>query len=283
MTNFTKTAPPRSSATVVRPVEFRFTSRDLADISDEDLFRRMSNAEPRERDRIRETLVARHTGLVRWLAAQYANQAVDIEELRQVGYLGLVLAVDRFDVERGSDFVSFARPTVQGEIRRWFRDKRRWVRLPRRLQEAKATLRHSTEELTHKLNRAPTTQELAEHCGLLESLVSEAMAADDNFTTASLDAPVGHDGDESFSLADIVGVKDATMDLLVDCAALRPLLDDLDDRDRRLLELRFYQDRTQIEIGRELGCSQMHVSRLLNRILRKLRAGLREEPYSAAA
>jgi RNA polymerase sigma-B factor len=259
------------------------TSHDLSDLSDEDLFRLMRTAQPAERDRIREALVTRHGGLVRWLAAQYANQAVDVEELRQVGYLGLVLAVDRFDVDRGSDFISFARPTVQGEIRRWFRDKRRWVRLPRRLQEAKAVIRSSTEELTHKLNRAPTLSELAEHCGLPESLVAEAEAADDNFTTASLDAPVGNDGDESFSLADMVGAEDPLMDLLLDCNALRPLLDELDERDRRLLQLRFYEDCTQVEIGKELGCSQMHVSRLLSRILTQLRTALLDEATTTAA
>lgn len=282
MITSTETAT-RSASAAAEARAFGPLGRAPAELTDGDLFRMLRTAQPADRDRIRETLVSRHAGLVRWLAAQYANQAVDIEELRQVGYLGLVLAVDRFDVDRGSDFVSFARPTVQGEIRRWFRDKRRWVRLPRRLQEAKAVLRKSTEELTHKLNRAPTMTELAEHCGLPESLVIEAEAADDNFTTASLDAPVGHDGDESFSLADMLGSRDPVMDLLLDCNALRPLLAELDDRDRRLLELRFYHDCTQVEIGRQLGCSQMHVSRLLNRVLTQLRAGLLDEPTPAVA
>jgi RNA polymerase sigma-B factor len=283
LTTPTKTKPRSTTSAATESVEIGPIPRDLAELSDEDLFRMMPKAQPADRDRIREALVTRHGGLVRWLAAQYAYQAVDVEELRQVGYLGLVLAVDRFDVDRGSDFISFARPTVQGEIRRWFRDKRRWVRLPRRLQEAKAVLRNSTEELTHKLNRAPTLSELAAHCGLPESLVAEAEAADDNFTTASLDAPVGHDGDESFSLADMVGTEDPLMDLLVDCNALRPLLAELDERDRRLLELRFYHDFTQVEIGKELGCSQMHVSRLLNRVLTQLRNALLEEPSVVAA
>jgi RNA polymerase sigma-B factor len=165
--------------------------RDLAEMTDTALFQRMRTADPIERDRIRDVLVHRHTGLVRWLASQYAHPGVEIEELRQVGFLGLVLAIDRFDVERGHDFLTFARPTVQGEIRRWFRDKRRWIRLPRRLQEAKATLREATEVLTHQLGREPSNAELAAQTGLTEELVAEARAADDTFTTASLDAPLG--------------------------------------------------------------------------------------------
>jgi RNA polymerase sigma-B factor len=242
--------------------------------TDEELFRNLTAARPREREAIREALVARHAGLVRWLAGQYANPSVNADELRQVGYLGLVLAMERFDVDRGADFVSFARPTVQGEIRRWFRDKRRWVRLPRRLQEARACLREAGEVLTHQLGRAPSTAELARHTGLPDELVAEALAADDNFTTASLDAAVGHDGDETFTLADTIGDDDPAVDLLVNCTALSPLVADLDERDRRVLHLRFYQDKTQSQIGAELGCSQMQVSRMLSRILGRLRTGL---------
>lgn len=245
-----------------------------AQVCDEDLFREMRTAGPAERARIREELARRHGGLVRWLAARYANPALDTEELRQVGYLGLVLAIERFDPDRGSDFISYARPTVQGEIRRWFREKRRWVRLPRRLQETKAALRSANEALLHRLNREPSAAELADYCGLPQNLVTEALAAEDHFSAASIDAPLGGDGDENYTFADVLPDTDRSMDLVVDLTTLRPLLCELDERDRRVLHLRFVQELTQAQIGTEIGCSQMHVSRMLTRILEQLRAGM---------
>jgi RNA polymerase sigma-B factor len=257
--------------------------RDLAEMTDTELFQTMRTAGQVERDRIRDVLVHRHTGLVRWLASQYAHPGVEIEELRQVGFLGLVLAIDRFDVERGHDFLTFARPTVQGEIRRWFRDKRRWIRLPRRLQEAKAALREAGEVLTHRLGREPSNAELAAHSGLTEELVAEARAADDTFTTASLDAPLGSgDGEESFTVADTLGSEDERIGLLLECETLRNLIQDLPERERRILHMRFYQEQTQAQIGTELGISQMQVSRLLARTLDRLRSGVLEDASTAA-
>lgn len=246
----------------------------LAEYSDLELFRAMRTAGLSEKRRMQDLLVRRHSGLVRWLAGQYANKAVDVDELRQVGYLGLVLAIQRFDVERGHDFTTFARPTVQGEIRRYFRDKRRWIRLPRRLQEAKATLRESAEVITHDLGREPTIEELAVHARMSAELVLEALAADDTFAPTSLDAPMTSDGEESFTVADTVGDTDDRLELLVDCDAVRPLIANLSERERRILHMRFYEEKTQIQIGGELGISQMHVSRLLSRTLSTLRTGL---------
>jgi RNA polymerase sigma-B factor len=246
----------------------------LADYSDLELFRAMRTAGLTEKRTMQDLLVRRHSGLVRWLAGQYANKAVDVDELRQVGYLGLVLAIQRFDVDRGHDFTTFARPTVQGEIRRYFRDKRRWIRLPRRLQEAKATLRESSELMTHQLGREPTVEELAEHAELPEDLVSEALAADDTFAPTSLDAPVNADGEESFTVADTIGTEDDRIELFIDCDSVRPLIAELPERERRMLHMRFYEDKTQTEIGAELGISQMHVSRLLSRTLDSLREQL---------
>jgi RNA polymerase sigma-B factor len=236
-----------------------------------DLFRALKGAGPAGRERIQDVLVRRNAGLVRWIAGHYANQAVDADELRQVGYLGLVLAIQRFDVERGHDFKSFATPTVQGEIRRYFRDKRRWIRLPRRLQEAKAILRASTEVLTHRSGREPSNEELAEHCGMSAELVYEALTADDTFSPASLDAPLCNDRDESFTVADTVGDLDERIELIIDCDSVRPLIAELPERERRILHMRFYQEKTQSEIGAELGISQMQVSRLLARTLSTLR------------
>jgi RNA polymerase sigma-B factor len=274
----------RSGATGALVKGHERTLRELEQLDDTELFRSMRTAGPTERNRIRDLLVNRHTGLVRWLAAQYAHPGVEIDELRQVGFLGLVLAIDRFDVERGHDFLTFARPTVQGEIRRWFRDKRRWIRLPRRLQEAKASIREASEVLTHRLGREPSNAELAAHAGLTEDLVAEARAADDTFTTASLDAPLGNsDGEESFTVADTIGTDDDRIGLLVECEALRGLIAELPERERRILHLRFYEEQTQAQIGSELGISQMHVSRLLARTLDRLRSAVLEEEVPAAA
>jgi RNA polymerase sigma-B factor len=239
---------------------------------DHELFVALAGAEGEERERIQDILVRRYSGLVHWLAGRYTNPAVDGEELVQVGFVGLVLAIQRFDPQRGTDFAAFAKPTVQGEIRRYFRDKRRWIRLPRRLQETKAVLRDATEKLTHELGRNPTIAELAAELAVDEELVLEAMTADDAYTPRSLDAPVGADEADSWTLAETIGGPDERLELLVDCTVLRPLLEELPAREQQIIQLRFFGGLTQAEIGAQMGISQMHVSRILSRTL----AGLRE-------
>jgi len=205
---------------------------------------------------------------VGWLAARYAGRGVDLEELRQVAYVGLMLAIGRFDPDRGSPFVAFARPTVQGELQRHFRDRRRWIRLPRRLQETKAAIEPAREELVHTLGRWPTTGELAVFLALEEDAVREAMAADDTFALRPLDEPLGDDG---VFLTDLLGAPDPRLDLVLDRHLLRGLLAGLPVRDREIVQLSFFADRTQVEIGELLGISQMHVSRLLKQTLCSLR------------
>jgi RNA polymerase sigma-B factor len=248
-----------------------------AEDSDLVLFRALRDLPVEERPAIQAILVARYAGLVRWLAARYAGPSVDPEDLRQVGYVGLVLAVQRFDPERGCEFSAFAKPTVQGEIRRYFRDKRRWIRLPRRLQEIKADVRQATEALTHTLGRSPTVSEIADVLGVDADVVLEAITADDVFAPVSLDAPVGSDGDDAYTISDVLGGEDKHYELLTDCASLLPILHTLPERDRRLLHLRFFEERTQSEIGHELGVSQMHVSRLLTKVLAQLRDQLHQD------
>ncbi|MGQ0845709.1 MAG: SigB/SigF/SigG family RNA polymerase sigma factor [Sporichthyaceae bacterium] len=254
-----------------------FVSRRLAELGDRDLFCALRDADEAERERIQEELVVRYTGLVRWLAARYANPAVDADELAQVGFVGLVLAIQRFDPDRGIEFGAFARPTVQGEIRRHFRDKRRWIRMPRRIQETKAVLREATEKLTHQLGRGPTVAELATHLAVDEELVLEAITADDVFRPSSLDAPAGGDDSDDWTLADSLGCTDEQPELTVDCMALRPFLDALPPRSRAILQMRFYDEMTQSQIGAALGISQMHVSRLLAQILAGLRTQMVED------
>jgi RNA polymerase sigma-B factor len=241
---------------------------------DLDLLRALRAAETTddqaECERLRDVLVRRHTGLVRWLASRYQGRGVPSEELVQVGFLGLMLAVTRFDPDHGSDFRAFAKPTVQGEIRRYFRDKRRWIQIPRRVQEAKAVVAAATDELTQSLGRSPTVAELATHLGVDQELVLEALTVEDNFSLASLDTPLA-DGDESATLADTVGADDTGYELIENCHSLKPLIAGLPERDRLILSLRFVDELTQSEIGAHLGVSQMHVSRLLSRALRTLR------------
>ncbi len=253
------------------------SARPDASWSDLELFRALKSAGPAKRECIQDLIVRKHAGLVRWLAAQYANPAVYAAELRQVGFVGLVLAIRRFDPERGCDFTSFARPTVQGELRRYFRDKRRWIRMPRQLQEAKAVLQKSVEIVTHQVGRHPTVAELARHSQLSIEMVREALDADDTFTPASLDAQMSDDGDESFIRSDLVGGADEGLDLILNCSSLRPLIAELSERDRRILHMRFYEEKTQRQIGGELGISQMQVSRLLSSRLTALRQAMSYE------
>jgi RNA polymerase sigma-B factor len=241
------------------------------DRTDEELFWALAQADERERALLEDLIVRRHAGLVRWLASRYVNPAVDRDELEAVGFTGLALAIKRFDPERGSDFAAFARPTVQGEIRRYFRDKRRWIRLPRRLQEVKAKLREATDDLTQQFGRNPTVTELAARLAVDEELVLEALTADDAWSLASLDAPIGGDDDGSWTVADTMGEPDARLETLVDAAALRPLLAALPAREQQILQLRFFADMTQAQIGAELGLSQMHISRIISKVLVQLR------------
>ena len=252
------------------------TLRPTSETPDTDLFRALATADDAGRELIQGILARRHAALVRWLAAKYTNRSVDFDELQAVGNVGLILAIQRFDPDRGFDFIAFARPTVQGEIRRYFRDKRRWIRLPRHLQEIKAKLGDATQVLTHRLNRAPTVAELAAELAVDPETVLEAMTADDTFAPLSLDAPTTAD-DGSSTLGAEIGYCDNRFDTLVDCEALRPLIAALPDRERRIISMRFFDDMTQSDIGRELGLSQMHISRLLARTLVELRRQLLSE------
>ncbi len=246
-----------------------------AESTDVDLFHALRDAATdAERERLQEILAIRYTGIVKWLASRYAGRAVDTDELEAVGFVGLALAIKRFDPDHGSDFAAYAKPTIQGEIRRYFRDKRRWIRLPRRLQETKAVLRDATESLAHELGRAPTVDEIAAKLAVSPDLVLEAMTAEDHFSVTSLDSPVSGGDEDGQTIADTVAFTDGRFEFFEDMEALRPLIESLPERDRRILHLRFYEEKTQSQIGEELGISQMHVSRLLARTLAQLRSGM---------
>lgn len=212
--------------------------------------------------------------LVRALAARYAGRGEPLEDLVQVGALGLIKAVDRFDVDRGVEFSSYAVPTIVGEIRRHFRDKAWAMHVPRRLKELSVRLSRVLDELTTELARSPTVAELAEAAGVEEEDVIDALDSAQAYSTRSLHAPFDEDGDDS--LSDRLGVEERGYDEVEDGSLVDAGLDALDERERRIVELRFFEEMTQSQIAAELGISQMHVSRLLRRALSGMRGRIEE-------
>jgi RNA polymerase sigma-B factor len=227
-----------------------------------------------ERDDLeaRAALIEQYLPLVRALAARYARGADQLEDLIQVGSIGLIKAIDRFELDRGVELTTYATPTITGEIRRHFRDKGWSVRVPRGLQELNLRLSQLIEVLSADLHRSPTIAELAEAAGVSEEEVLEALESNDAYLTVSLSAPgLGDDGDVPDRL-ETLGEIDPGFEAGEDRVLLTPALHVLDDRERRILDLRFYGGLTQSQIALELGISQMHVSRLIRSALEKLRA-----------
>jgi RNA polymerase sigma-B factor len=227
----------------------------------------------------RNTLIEMNLALVHFAAGRYRNRpATDHEEVVQVGTIGLIKAIDRFDLSRETEFTTFAIPYIVGEMKRFFRDTSWAVHVPRRLQELRVELSKAKEELGPVLDRDPTVQELAEHLGLSEDEVIEGLVASNGYTAGSIDTPYGDAesgvDSEGRTLADTFGACDPALELVEDFHSLAPLIEELPDRDRRLLQMRFGEEMTQAQIGEELGYSQMHVSRLLSRTLGRLREGL---------
>ncbi|MEU5217045.1 RNA polymerase sigma factor SigF [Streptomyces sp. NPDC020807] len=223
----------------------------------------------------RNTLIEMNISLVRYAAGRFRHRGDEMEDIVQVGTIGLIKAIDRFELSREVEFTTFAVPYIVGEIKRFFRDTSWAVHVPRRLQEARVELAKATEELSTRLGRMPTVKELAELMSLSEEEVTEARLASNGYNSSSLDAALsGEDEDGDASLADFIGTEDPAMELVEDFHSLAPLIADLDERDRRIIHLRFVEELTQAQIGERLGCSQMHVSRLLARTVKRLREGL---------
>jgi RNA polymerase sigma-B factor len=228
--------------------------------------------------RARDELVTLHLPLVHFLARRFRDRGEPLEDLVQVGTIGLIKAVDRFDPQRGVEFSTYATPTIVGEIKRHFRDKGWAIRVPRRLQELRMSLGQATAELSQKSGRSPTVAELAAHLGISEDEVIEGLEGAQAYSTTSLDAQVGgDDGDDSPSLGDRLGSEDLDLEAVEYRESLKPLLAALPSRERRILALRFFHGMTQSEIADEVGISQMHVSRLLGKSLATLREGMTAE------
>ncbi|MFD9004768.1 RNA polymerase sigma factor SigF [Streptomyces sp. NPDC059582] len=223
----------------------------------------------------RNTLIEMNVSLVQFAAARFRNRGPDeMEDIVQVGTIGLIKAIDRFDLTREVEFTSFAIPYIVGEIKRFFRDTSWSVHVPRRLQEARIELAKATEELRSRLGRTPTVKELSQLMSLTEEEVNEARIASNGYASSSLDAAISTSDDGETALADFIGADDAALELVEDFNALAPLIAGLDERERRIIHMRFVEELTQAQIGEHLGVSQMHVSRLLSRTIARLRQGM---------
>ncbi|MFD6425630.1 SigB/SigF/SigG family RNA polymerase sigma factor [Streptomyces sp. NPDC060198] len=231
----------------------------------------------REHQYARNTLIEMNLSLVRFAAQRFRNRGDgDLEDIIQVGTIGLIKAVDRFDLSREVEFVTFAIPYIVGEMKRFFRDTTWAVHVPRRLQELRVELAKAKEHLASQFDRDPTVTELAAHLKLDEDEVLEGLVAANGYTAGSLEVPAdagpGAQGRRSY--ADVVGEHDPAMEMVENLHTLAPLLTQLDDRERLIVQMRFGAEMTQAQIGMELGLSQMHISRLLTRIIGKLRADM---------
>ncbi|MFD3665531.1 RNA polymerase sigma factor SigF [Streptomyces sp. NPDC058659] len=242
------------------------------------LFARLAVLEEGTHDHayVRNTLVELNLALVKFAASRFGSRSEPMEDIVQVGTIGLIKAIDRFELTRGVEFPTFAMPTIIGEIKRFFRDTSWSVHVPRRLQELRLDLARAGDALAQRLDRAPTVAELAEELGISTEEVVEGMTASNAYTASSLDAKTEEDeaGSGESTLADRIGYEDDGLTGIEYIASLKPMIASLPARERHILSLRFVSGMTQSEIGTELGISQMHVSRLLSRTLARLRRGL---------
>lgn len=218
----------------------------------------------------REQLVMSHLNLVRFLANKFKNRGEPLDDLVQVGYLGLLKAIDRFDPDRGLEFTTYATPTILGEIKRHFRDKGWSVRIPRRLQELSAKVNQATDTLTTQFQRSPTIQEIADYLDASVDEVLEAMESSSAYSSVPLEGTGSSENDDAPSVIDRYGSVDNELAFTDDRLVIEEALKGFSPREREVIELRFLKGMTQIEIAEQLGISQVQVSRLLRRTLKKI-------------
>jgi RNA polymerase sigma-B factor len=219
----------------------------------------------------REQLIEQYMSLVRSLARRYSYRGEQLEDLVQIGAIGLIKAIDRFDLERGVELTTYATPNIIGEIKRHFRDKGWSVRVPRGLQELNVQLSRLVEQLTVQLARSPTIPELAKAAGVEEEEVLEALESGRAYTSLSLSVGGGGGGDDDLDPLESLGTEEHEYEVSEDRALLAPGFKALDERERKILQLRFFDGLTQSQIAQQVGISQMHVSRLIRRSLEKIR------------
>jgi RNA polymerase sigma-B factor len=244
------------------------------------LERREASTDEFERQELLEAVIELNIEIARGIARRFRGRGAEAEDLEQVAYLGLVKAAHHYRLDADTPFIGFAIPTIRGEVKRYFRDCAWTVRIPRRLQEMQGTIAAKIPLLEQQLNREPTPAEIAEHLGVEAAEVEQALAAKGCFNVLSLDRP--SDADADLTLADVVAdEEDRSVDQLETVDMLQPVLEDLGPRERRILHLRFIEGWTQSEIGKDIGVSQMQVSRVLRRILDELRDKLSPIPAVA--
>ena len=242
---------------------------------EQDLWTRYSD---RRDQGAREELVAIYMPMARRMAARYAGVVEPYDDLVQVASLGLLNAVDRFDAARGVPFAGFAKPTILGELKRYFRDKVWTIRVPRSIHDRMARIESATEELTDELSRAPTAKELAARLELDLPAVLEALEARERRRPLGLETPIRNQGGEETTLPEWLGEVDGGYELIDDRLTLESVLPSLDEREREILRLRFVEDLPQARIAARIGCSQMHVSRLLRATLSRMREESTDQP-----
>jgi RNA polymerase sigma-B factor len=230
----------------------------------------------------REQLIEQYMSLVRSLARRYAYRGEQLDDLVQIGAVGLIKAIDRFDIERGVELTTYATPNIIGEIKRHFRDKGWAVRVPRGLQELNVQLSRLIEELTVELGRSPTIPELAKSAGADEEEVLEALESGRAYSSVSLSGAGGQDEQGDLDPLESLGAEEPLYEVSEDRAVLAPGFRVLDERERKILHLRFFSGLTQSQIAQQIGISQMHVSRLIRRALEKIRDEIGSEEGPAA-
>ncbi len=233
-----------------------------------------------ERQRLFEQVIVLYVGLAHAEASRYRSRGVPLDDLRQVAALALTKATRGYDVTTGHDFLSYAVPTIRGELRKYFRDHGWMIRPPRRIQELQSRINTAEHELSNRLGRSPQPAEIADHLDECTESVIEALASDGCFVPASLDHPAGLDG--GTTLGDLLPLDDDQQRASEARLVLRPVMRRLGERDRQILVMRFYEGLTQREIAQRIGVTQMQVSRLLTRILGQLRTGVGEMPFGDA-
>lgn len=231
-----------------------------------------STSDPVERKRLQDEVVVMHMGLARAIAARYRGRGIADDDLVQAATMALLKAARRYDPTHGTEFLTYAVVTMKGEVKRQFRDFGWMVRPPRPIQKMQADVAHAEGELTQRLGRSPRVREVAEHLGVSEDEVLEALTADGCFTPTSLDLPVGEQGNAV--LGETLAADDTAMDEAEARVMLMPAVKALPERERQVLYLRFFRQQTQSQIAEEIGVTQMQVSRILSRVLAQLRGDL---------
>jgi RNA polymerase sigma-B factor len=237
-------------------------------VNENELWRRFKQGRDQ---RAREELVKLYMPMARRMAGRYAGVVEPYDDLVQVASLGLLNAIDRFDIDRGIPFGGFAKPTIMGELKRYFRDKVWTIRVPRALHDRMAAIETATEELTEELSRPPSPKQLAEHLDIDVADILEALEARENRRPLALDRPIQNSDGEEQSTPEWIGEVDGGYELIEDRLTVESVLPTLDAREREVLRLRFIEELPQTEIAAQIGCSQMHVSRLLRRTLDRMR------------